>query len=255
MRARLLGVAILLGFGALRLPFELSLEKQQRALHYHGAKLDMSVRQQLTQMSFVAALSGFRSIVASVLALEAHTAWQRTDWGAVKVIYDTICAMTPRNIQAWDMGGWHMAYNASVSAREDSRTERLALRLRAEREYFKLGEDFYLRGIQNNPDRSMLYERLATIYRDKFKDPLKASEYFGLAAQQPDAMQYVHRFTVYELAKVPGREQEAYQRLRALYDKGEEEHLPTLLRLLGELEEKLNIPRDERRIREPSQHP
>lgn len=255
MKARLLGIAIILVFGVVRLPFEVRLEKEQRALHYHGAKLDLSLRQRLSQMSFVAALSGFRAVVATVLNLEAFTAWQRVEWGRVKLTYDTICALEPRNMQHWDMAAWHMAYNASVAARENKEQPRLALRLKAEREYFKVGEDFLLRGIENNPDRALLFERLATIYRDKFKEPEKASRYYEEAAKRPDVMPYVHRFAVYELAKVPGREREAYARLKALYLKSEDERLPTLLRLLGEMEEKLNVPKNERLYIPPPQKP
>jgi hypothetical protein len=76
----------------------------------------------------------------------------------------------------WDMASWHMAYNASVAAREDKNQPREALRIKAEREYWKVGEDFLLRGIQNNPDHALLYDRLGMVYRDKFKDHQKAFE-------------------------------------------------------------------------------
>ncbi|MEQ1862199.1 MAG: hypothetical protein ABMA13_19965 [Chthoniobacteraceae bacterium] len=253
MRTRLLCLAIILVFGAIRLPIEMRLEKEQRALHYHGAKFSLSMRQQLSQLGFVAALSGFRAVVASVLELQAYTAWQRVEWGRLKLLYDTVCALQPRNLQAWDMAAWHMAYNASVAAREDDTQPRAALRLKAEREYFKLGENFMLRGIENNPDRAFLFERLATIYRDKFEDHEKAAHYYDEASKRPDAMHYVHRFAVYELAKVPGREREAYERLKALYLKGKDERLPTLLRLLGEMEQKLNVPPSERLYTPPTQ--
>jgi len=249
----LLALGILVAFGFVRLPLEVALTREQKALHYHGAKVDIRMRQQIGQMAFVAALSGFRAVVANVLELEAHSTWQRTEWGRLKLLYDTICTLQPRNMQSWDMAGWHMAYNASVAAAEDKNQPRAALRLKAQREYFHIGEDFYLRGIENNPDHALLFERLATVYRDKLKDPEKASFYYDEAAKRPDSMQYVHRFAVYELAKVPGREKEAYARLKALYEKSEGERLPTLLRLLHEMEDKLGVPQDQRIDTPPSQ--
>ena len=45
---------------------------------------------------------------------------------------------------------------------------RLALRIKAQREYFQLGKDFLERGIKNNPDRPQLYEAMARLYRDKY---------------------------------------------------------------------------------------
>jgi len=110
-------------------------------------------------------------------------------------------------------------------------------------------------GIQNNPDRAQLYENLAAIYRDKFHDHEKAAWAYEEASKRPDCKQYVHRFAVYELAQVPGREREAYEKLKALYEKGEGERLPTLEKLLGELEEKLNVPVEERTYIPPAKHP
>jgi hypothetical protein len=48
------------------------------------------------------------------------------------------------------------------------------------------------------------------------------------------------------LSHVEGRQREAYERLRALYDEGEQQRLPTLIRRLKFLEESLNIPATER---------
>jgi len=251
VKAKLLGIGILLLYGIVRMPMEAAFERKQKALHYHGATFSLDVRQRLGQLGFVAALSGFRALVADVLWLQAHSAWQRTEWGRMKVLFDTITSLQPRNVSFWDMASWHMAFNASVAAREDKNVPREALRLRAEREYWRLGEDFLLRGAANNPDRAVLYERLGLLYREKFKDPEKGYWAYSEAEKRPDAAQYVHRFAAYELAKIPGREREAYELLKSLYDRGEEERLPTLEKYLRELEQKLNVPM-EQRIYNPS---
>lgn len=254
MKKRLLAFAILVAFGIVRMPIEARLEKRQRELHYHGSRLTLDTRQRLGQMGFVAALSGFRALVADVLWMESHSAWERTEWGRMKVLFDTVTALQPRNITFWDMSAFHMGLNASIAARNNENEPHEALRIKAEREYWKLAEDYYKRGIQNNPDRAFLFEGLARLYTEKFKDHLKASEMFDEASKRPEAMAYTHRFAAYELARAPGKEKEAYARLKALYDKGEDEHLPTLLTLLGELEEKLNVPAKDR-IYSPSSQP
>jgi tetratricopeptide (TPR) repeat protein len=255
VKARLLAFIILAVFGAVRMPIEAGLERRQRELHFHGSRLTLDIRQRLGQMGFVAALSGFRALVADLLWIESHSAWQRTEWGRMKVLFDTVTSLQPRNLTFWDMSAWHMAYNASAAAAMDEKEPREALRLKAEREYWKIGEDFYKRGIQNNPDHAYLFEGLGRVYREKFKDYEKAFEMFEEASKKPDAMPYTHRFAAYSLAEVPGREREAYVRLKALYDKGEDERLPTLLKLLGELEEKLNVPAKDRIYNAPSQSP
>jgi len=147
----------------------------------------------------------------------------------------------------WDMAAWHMAWNASTAAMNDRTQPRLALRIKAAREYFQLGKDFLERGIKNNPERPELYEALGRLYRDKYEDHEHASEFFAKAAALPGGHGYARRFVAYELAQCPGRESEAYRQLRGLYDSGEQERLPTLLRRLKELEIKLDIP-PERRV-------
>jgi hypothetical protein len=146
----------------------------------------------------------------------------------------------------WDTAAWHMAWNASVAAMNDRTQPRLALRVKAQREYFALGKDFLERGIQNNPDRPQLYEALARLYKEKYKDHERASEFYAKAAALPDAATFDRRFSAYELSYCEGREREAYERLRGLYDEGEQERVPTLITRLNFLEDKLNIPQDQR---------
>ncbi|HEV3410615.1 MAG TPA: hypothetical protein VG095_09985, partial [Chthoniobacterales bacterium] len=98
----------------------------------------------------------------------------------------------------------------------------------------------------NNPNKPQLYEALARLYRDKLKDHERAAEFFAKAAEKPGAPSYAKRFAAYELSYCEGREAEAYARLRQLYDVGESERLPTLIRRLKFLEDKLNIPLHER---------
>jgi hypothetical protein len=51
----------LLLFGAIRLPIEVRLNEEYRAAFFHGAKLNLSLRQQIGQLGFLAALGGFRA--------------------------------------------------------------------------------------------------------------------------------------------------------------------------------------------------
>ena len=239
-------IAGLLLFGAVRLPFEHALDQLHRALRLRAVHFDLGLRDQLGQLGFVAALSGFRSIVADVLFIQAHVAWERTEWGRVLLLFRQVTTLQPRAVIFWDMAAWHMAWNASVAAINDPSQPRLALRVKAQREYFSLGKDFLERGIKNNPDRPQLYEALARLYKDKLNDHLHASEFYTQAAALPGSPSYNKRFAAYELSFVEGREREAYERLHALYLAGTQEHLPTLLKRLKFLEDKLNVPQEQR---------
>jgi hypothetical protein len=246
MRAAAVILSVLV-FGAARLPMEHALSETHRELHFRAVDFNLDLREQLGQLGFVAALSGFRSLVADALFIQAHVAWERTEWGRVLFLFRQVTTLQPRAVLFWDMAAWHMAWNASTAAMNDPAQPRLALRTKAAREYLQLGKDFLERGIKNNPERPELYEALARLYRDKYEDHERASEFFAKAAALPGAHRYTRRFAAYELAQCAGRERDAYAQLRALYDSGEQERLPTLLRHLKELEIKLDIP-PERRV-------
>ena len=232
-------------FGTVRLPIERNLLAQDRQLHFHGAQLDLSLREQIGQLSFVAALSGFRSIVADIVFIQAHVAWERTEWSRVLLLFREATTLQPRAVLFWDMAAWHMAWNASVAAMND-RSQPLTARLRKQREYFAIGKDFLERGIRNNPDKPQLYEALARLYQQKYNDHAHAAELYAKAAALPRAPSYDKRFAAYELSYCEGRERDAYERLRHLYDMGEKERLPTLIKRLKFLEDKIDIPQDQR---------
>ncbi len=239
----------LFGLGAAALPLERNLRSEHERLHFQRVEFNVDLREQIGQLGFVAALSGFRSLVADVLFLQAHVAWERTEWGRVLFLFRQVTTLQPRSILFWDMAAWHMAWNASVAALNDPSQPRAALRIKAQREYFAIGKDFLERGIRNNPEKPQLYESLARLYKDKYNDHEHASELFAKAAALPGAPGYDKRFAAYELSYCEGREREAYEQLRRLYDMGPNERLPTLITRLKFLEQELNIP-DEQRIPE-----
>ncbi len=239
----LLSVAL---FGAAKLPAEHAISAAHRRLHVRTVAFDLGLRQQIGQLGFIAALSGFRSLVADALFIQAHVAWERTEWGRVLFLLRQVTTLQPRAILFWDMAAWHMAWNAGTAAMNDPAQPRLALRIKAQREYFQLGKDFLERGIKNNPNRPQLYEAMARLYRDKYCDHERAAEFFGKAAGLPGAPSYAKRFAAYELSKCEGRQREAYERLSGLYAADDNERLPTLIRCLRDLEIKLDIPPEQR---------
>lgn len=237
---------IVLVLGAAKLPVECELSAVHRQENFRGVEFNLDLRERVGQLGFIAALSGFRSIVADVLFMQTRVAWERTEWGRLLWLFRQITTLQPRAILFWDMAAWHMAWNASVAALNDRAQPRLALRIKAQKKYFALGKDFLERGIKNNPKRPQLYESLARLYKEKYQDHAGASELFAKAAALPGAPSYDKRFSAYELSYCEGRERKAYQRLRQLYDTGENERLPTLITRLKFLEDKLNIAQDQR---------
>lgn len=244
MKGRILGILVLVVWGFLKLPVETRLTAKMQDARLGGFRISASLRQQTGQAGFIAALGGLRAAVADLLWIRAHVAWQAVQYGRMKLLFEACTAMQPRRVMFWDVAAWHMAWNGA--AYMENNVQDPVERRAKMREFFKVGEDLLLRGIENNPDSWELYDRLGMIYRDKFKEPEKASEAYEEASKRPGSLAYTRRFAAYLLAEVPGREREAYERLLALYREGEQEWLDTLLKRLQSLERKLKIPLEQR---------
>jgi tetratricopeptide (TPR) repeat protein len=252
MTRGLIALAILIVVGLLKLPVERDLARLHREEHFRGVEFNLDLREKLGQLGFIAALSGFRGIVADALFIQAHAAWENTQWGRMLWLFRQVTALQPRVLMFWDTAAWHMAWNASVAAMNDPNQPREALRVKAQREYFAIGKELLERGIKNNPDRPELYEALARLYKEKYKDHERAAEYYAKAAKLSEAAPWDRRFSAYELSYSEGREREAYDRLRSLYDEGEKERLPNLIKRLRFLEDKLSIPQEQRIPEQPT---
>jgi hypothetical protein len=211
MKLRLATSCILLLFsGAALIPFQQHLEKSAEEAHFRKTALNLDLREQIGQMGFLAALSGFRSPLAMFLWINAHIAWENTEWGRMLGLLNTVTTLQPRSIPYWEMSAWHMAWNASAAAMQDETQPSEALRIRAQRQYFQIGKNFLESGIRNNPDNYKLYFELGNLLREKYEDHCGAAEAFLKAARFPDAPAYCLRSAAYEMAECPGREREAY---------------------------------------------
>ncbi len=243
-------IVLLIGFGFAKVPLENRLERAQEEAGFHKGQLNLELREQVGQAGFIAALGGFRALVANLLWVKAYVEWEKTHWEKMRQIFNTVVALQPGSILFWDGAAWHMAFNAAKAARWDSDLPLEELRKSRERYYWEVGEDFYERGIRHNPDRYELYEKMGFLQEKKFQDYCKAAEYYGQAARFENAPNYLERFEGYMLTLCPGKEREAYETLMALYRQGEEQHLPSLIRDINILEEKLGIPTEDQ-IPEP----
>jgi hypothetical protein len=248
-------LAGLLLFGAAKLRFEQELTQEHRLAYFHVAKLDLALREQIGQGAFVAALSGFRSLVADVLWVSADTAYQRYDWARLVLLYNNVTTLQPRVVDFWDGAAWQTAWNAAKFFRTDPDQPREALRIRAERQYVQLGREYLERGVRNNPDSYKLHVSLAFLLKERARDDQASSDEYKIAATFPKALGWENRFAGYELAQVPGKEREAYEQLLTCYNRGREEWVPTLFKTLRALEEKLNIPTAQRVYIPPEKEP
>ena len=219
-----------------------------RAACFHGAKLDLGLREKIGQMGFVAALSGFRSLVADALWIHASIVWERTEWAAMKLDFDAVTTLQPRCILFWDMAAWHMALNASIAAYEDRKQPREALRLKAQREYWKLGEDYLLRGIANNPDSAdALRSGSARSTRTASATTARPPRSMPAPPQLPDAPRV--RAALCRLragAAAPATSGRLTKSCSRFTTRARTSVSPRCSGSLGELQEKLNVPAEQK---------
>ncbi|KAB2640764.1 MAG: hypothetical protein DVB30_00620 [Verrucomicrobia bacterium] len=243
---RVLFAILFLGIaGSLILPWLIELQHLDRSAHFRSATLDLGLRERVGQAGFIAALSGFRAPVAAILWISAHGAWEKTEWGKMAALFDSVTALQPRVLLYWDIAAWHMAWNARASALQDLTQPSEVLRERSAAQYVALGRDFLERGIKNNPDQYLLYESLGRLAGLREVDHGAAADAYAKAASFKNAPPYLKRLAAYESSQTPGSEREAYDRLLSLYREGMQQRVPTLVTRLHEFEQKLGIPKDQ----------
>jgi len=131
----------------------------------------------------IAALGGFRTVAADLLWLKAERVWDGGSWWAMLPILDAVTQLDPQFILAWQVYGWHTAYN--LHAESETIVDK--------RYWLANGVKTLERGVEANPGNwEMIFELGWTLY-DRAHEPWRAAEYFYKADQFPGAKSYVTR--------------------------------------------------------------
>lgn len=206
---------------------------------------DAPVIQRLEQQLSFVSLGGLRSLVAAFLSVNSYSYFEVRDWINLENRYRQIISLAPHNTYYWDMGAWHLAYNASADSAENKSLRLTERQIRA-KNYIEKGKNFLRQGIKLNPKEWVLYARLGNL----LSDPGKRPEYEEAAkiyqqAVHLGAPQYYERSILYCLARVPGKEKEALALCRELYENPDNRQ-PAVKTLFLALQIQLNVPRAER---------
>jgi hypothetical protein len=195
---RALLVALLLGLWApAKIVWEQKINAEQNRLRYGGVVVTPKLRDQLGQGLTIGVLSGMRSIVADFVFLDAVTIWMHEEWFRMGACINLATVLQPRAAIFWDMGGWELAWNASVSALEDPTRPSELRRLKASRFWINRGLDIYLRGLEVNPGYWKLWRDTGLLYEQRLKDYPKAAWYYHRAAEAPGAPIFLERFPAF----------------------------------------------------------
>jgi tetratricopeptide (TPR) repeat protein len=150
------------------------------------------------------------------------------------------------------MGGWQLAWNASIAATQDRTQPNELRRLKASRFWLDKGLEIYKRGIENNPTYWRLWSDTGLLYQQRLKDYRTAATYYQKASELPNAPVYLERFPaiMYGLA---GDDQAEYAAWRALWERltpqerEMKQHWKEKIESnIRRLEQKLSIPKEKR---------
>ncbi|MGK0185942.1 MAG: hypothetical protein ACI9R3_001725 [Verrucomicrobiales bacterium] len=238
----LIALTILISFGYARMYLEEPMAKDMVAKHYWPETMGMETRDKVGQLGFTAALGGFRSLVASIMAVRAFTDWDEQRFDQAIAQYWVIVQLQPRSFFNWFQGLHYSAFDKAHSLEFPEDEQQRADWVRKFNEAVSEGEKFMLEGAKFLPDDYRIYGQLGYLHSQKFlpADWCKSAEYYQIAANCPNTKPYYKRFTGYALAKCPDKEQQAYDILKETYD--DDIRFPSVLTHLKKLEIALNIP-------------
>jgi tetratricopeptide (TPR) repeat protein len=248
-------VALLLGLWApCKIVWEQRIAQEQDFLRYHGVTMTRQLRDELGQGLTIGVLSGMRSVVADLVWLNVTTAWMNEDWWKMGSYINLCTALQPRAPVFWDMGGWELAWNASISAMQDRTQPNELRRLKASRFWIDRGLEIYLRGIENNPTYWRLWADTGLLYQQRLGDYAKAAYYYQKATELPNAPVYLERFPALMFDEHHGKDDRgAYEGWKALWERLTPEERQMKIhegdRIESEirrLEQKLSIPKEKR---------
>lgn len=225
------------------------LEQQSRAHELQVGLLlptpGSDVHDRMNQQLYFFAMGGLRTLAAEILAMDATEAWLVQDWPRARRRWEQITALCPRRPSYWSRAARDMSKNAVAYVNADKSLNEHE-RITQVMEYLNAAEQFYQQGLAANPDSLLLQLDLAAYYEDLARRPnfTKAVEAYRKALSMGASDMY-QRWVFYNLCRIRGREQEAWELGRQLF-RNPRHHTPSMRCLLFALEHRLALPQQER---------
>ncbi|MCX8065369.1 MAG: hypothetical protein N3G21_09395 [Candidatus Hydrogenedentes bacterium] len=134
---------------------------------------------------------GFRKIAAGLIWLEVDRYWHQGLLYRMVPLMRTCVALDPNFVEAYLIGAWHLAYNATAKLPDTPQhlkkwSQKYNACLGEKETFYYLGIDFLKRGIRHNPREYRLYFDLGfAIYKNKLNDYQNAVKYLTEAVKVP----------------------------------------------------------------------
>lgn len=186
-------IVVLLGIGILMalVPVQESIHKGRPAVFDPDRKMKPAGAMELGPTpALIASLGGFRTVAADLLWIRLERVWDTGNWWALLPLLESVTQLDPHFVLAWQVYGWHCAYNMNAEAET----------VIDKRYWLQRGMEVLQRAVDVNPDSwEMLFE-LGWTHFDRAHEPYRAAEYFNQADEMLGSRSYVTRMTyrVYE---------------------------------------------------------
>ena len=134
---------------------------------------------------------GFRKVAANWLWIQVDRYWHRGDLYRMVALMKTCVLLDPNFIEAYQIGAWHMAYNATAKMADTPWAlrewdERYQACVGEKERYYYFAIDFLKDGIRKNPRNYKLYFDLGfAVYKQKMNDYANAVKYLAEAVRLP----------------------------------------------------------------------
>lgn len=226
-------------------PLRLHLQQQEKAAHLKLPPPDYERTDALSQQLALFGLGGLRTFAAEMLCVDATNAWLQQDWPRARRRWEQVTTLCPHRVNYWIRAARDMAKNAVAWVNQDEQLDEHA-RAVLRKDYLDAAESFLQEGLANNPQSALLWLELGAFDEDLARRTnfSRAVEDYRRAVELGASPMY-KRWEFYNLCRIRGREQEAWELGRRLYE--EERHRsPSVRCLLVVLQNKLHIPAEQR---------
>lgn len=150
-------------------------------------------------------ITGLEGLVVDLLWLRMDEEWHKGRWYEMLPILTAITHIQPNFLAAWELGGWHLAYNMSTYSKDPDQS----------RKFIAEGINFLKKGIAINRSGYSLYFNLGWIYYHKLNEYKQAIHYFE-SATRFEHPAYVDRLIAHGYRKLGDKKAEEQQWKRCL---------------------------------------
>lgn len=225
----LIVIAIVLAVtGYLRMPKEQKFMEDLRERKIAHPQIDSEIWSKMGQTSLAGTFGGLRSVMASFMSIGAFDHFENNNWYELEKDFEVITALDPYNSHYWNIGAWHLGWNAASWARRNQSFSPAKQRL-FEMEFLEKGDAMYREGLKYNPASENLWFDRGAMWSNEFKRPdlERAAEAFRELRNSRNPV-YRRRYLL-TIARIPGREIEAYDEMMKLLLENQKFHfrIPT----------------------------